>query len=279
MNKSTMAALVLIGLTMGYVKPALAITVFESADTLTPTQALGRFQWLDKCYSGLLLELSDRIFDPIIAIPNDQKIATLRNALLYKNGALRSDANYPTFGNGDHENPQRWFAGISSQSDCYQIPSDYGVSAILVSSTLTQYCSAKSVDSSYEYIQSVQFSDLTSESEPSYYSNFIGQAALIQKHAKYDLTLTPGFVEPGDSYPETFHLFVDWNRDGDFSDPSEASRVGVTSTALTHALTPPSTAVSGLTKMRVTMDYFGGEASACKNIRSGEVEDYLLYIK
>jgi hypothetical protein len=279
MKKLTVLTVFLVGLTMSYAKPAFASNVFESSDSLTPVEALGRFQWLDKCYSGLLLELSDRIFDPTTPIPNDQKIANLRNALLYKNGVLRSDANYPTFGNGDQENPQRWLAGTSSQSDCYQIPSDYGVSAILVTSTLPRYCSANSVDSDYEYIRSVQFSDLTNESEESYYSNFIGQAALIQKHAKYEVTLTPGFTEADESYPETFHLFVDWNRDGDFSDPSEASRVGVSSTALTHILTPPSTAVSGLTKMRVTMDYFGGHASACKNIRSGEVEDYLLYIK
>ncbi|WP_241651561.1 hypothetical protein [Pseudoalteromonas sp. PS5] len=55
-------------------------TLFESRDVLTPQQALGRFQWLEKCYPGLLVEVSDNIFDPTTPIPNEEKIANLKKS-------------------------------------------------------------------------------------------------------------------------------------------------------------------------------------------------------
>jgi hypothetical protein len=256
-----------------------ASSVYESADILTPVEALGRFQWLDKCYRGLLLEVADNIFNVTTPIPNDQKIANLRDALLYRDGVLRSDANYLSFGNADNENPDRWFAGRSASIGCYQIPSDYGVSAILVSNKLANYCDAKANDYEYEYIKSIEFADVTNESSNSAYSNFPGQAAILYKNRQYEMTMTPGFVYPDESYPETWHVFVDWNQDGDFLDSKEGNYAGYSDGALSYDLTPPSAAKTGLTKMRITMDYLGGKRDACKNIGAGEVEDYVLYIK
>ena len=219
------------------------------------------------------------MFDPTAPLSNEQKIANLKNTLLYTNGSLRTDANYLTFGNDDNDNPSGWQAGTSATALCTQIPSDYGVSSVMVSPSTPAYCSAVSRDKGYEYIKAVTLSNLTNSSEATLYSNYVGQAAKVYKNTSYDLTLTPGFVLEGDSYPETWHVFIDWNRDGDFNDASEAHYVGASETAITYNLTPPGGTTAGLTKMRITMDYFGGNQSACTDINSGEIEDYLVYIK
>ena len=264
----------------GFYTPAAfaGSTVFESKDVLTPSQALGRYQWLEKCYSGLLLEVADNIFDPTTPVSNEQKLADLKNVFLYKNGALRNDAKYLTFGDENNANPKRWYGGTSLNDGCNQIPSDYSVSALLVTPSINQYCTTQSRTKDYEYIKEVTFSDLTNSSDAEFYSNFVGQAAKIYKDRDYQLTLTPGFTS-AETYPETWHVYIDWNQDGDFADAGETRNAGVSEQAITLNITPPSGTVSGLTKMRISMDYLGGNTNACKEIDSGEIEDYLIYIK
>ena len=273
---STITVAVLAGV---YTAPShAASTLFESRDILNPTQALGRFQWLEKCYQELVLGVADEILDVTTPRTNGQKIESLKNTLLYKDGVLRSDAKYLTFGDVEHQNPKSWFAGASATDGCVQIPSDYGISGLLITPTTPQYCTAKSRDKEYEYIKEVSFSDLTNTSDGTVYSNFVGQAAKIYHDTDYLLTLTPGFASE-ETFPESWHVFIDWNQDGDFSDLSESHFVGASETSISKTLTPPAGTVKGLTKMRVTMDYFGGNADACAEINSGEIEDYLIYIK
>lgn len=274
---STIAVAVVAGI--GTAPTYATSTLFETKDILTPTEALGRFQWLDKCYQGLLLEVADQMFDPTIPRSNEQKLNSLKNAMLYKNGALRQDATYLTFGNDENQNPSDWRAGTSVGQSCTQIPSDYGVSSVMVSPTTPQYCTIIARDKDYEYIKEVSFANLTNTSQTSNYSNFVGQAAKIYKDTEYELSLTPGFVIEGDSYPESWRVFIDWNGDGDFDDASEKHYVGLSETTIKYNLKAPANAVSGLTKMRVTMDFFGGKQNPCLEINSGEVEDYLVYIK
>lgn len=279
MKKTLLATLTAAVMAGVYIAPSQAAsTLFESNDVLTPTQAEGRFGWLEKCFDGLLLEVHDQMFDPTAPISNEQKLSDLKDVLLYDNGTLRSDAKYLTFGNEDNENPQNWFAKSSATAGCTTIPSDYGVSAVMVTPDLPQYCSAESRDKDYEYIKEVTFSNLTNASEQSFYSNVVGQAAKIYKDTSYVLTLTPGFLD-GDTYNESWRVFIDWNGDGDFSDASENQYIGSSAGTITKNLTPPAGTVTGLTKMRITMDFFGGNSNACSDINSGEIEDYLVYIK
>ena len=90
--------------------------------------------------------------------------------------------------------------------------------------------------------------------------------------------MTPGFPDGG-SYPESWHAFIDWNQDGDFVDANERKYVGSSTSQLDYTLSVPSNAKKGLTKIRITMDYFGGSTNPCADVFSGEVEDYLLYVK
>ncbi|MFC0119822.1 GEVED domain-containing protein [Pseudoalteromonas xiamenensis] len=253
-------------------------TVFESRDILSPSQALGRYQWLEKCYPGLLIEVADNVFDPSNPIPNEEKIANLKKALLYKNGQLRSDARYITFGDEEQMNPKNWFAGKSPTDSCNQIPSDYRISAMMISPAIPTYCPTKSRERDYEHIKKVTFAGLENSSTNTFYSNYVGETARLYRDRSYELTLTPGFATE-ETYPETWHVFIDWNLDGDFKDTGESIFAGVSEQPLTIQVKAPAGAKAGVTKMRVTMDYLGGNNDACKEIDSGEVEDYLLYLK
>ncbi|MCV2885689.1 GEVED domain-containing protein [Aestuariibacter sp. AA17] len=269
----TLSALWVVG-----AQSAVATTIFESKDILTPQQALGRYQWLQTCYPSLLIELADQILDPTIPRSGEQKQEELKQVLLYKNNQLKSDAKYITFGDENGQNPQRWYAGKSPTDSCVSIPSDYAVSALMIASELPQYCAVASREKGYEFIKSVTVSDLANESGATFYSNYVGKAAKVYKDRSYQLALTPGFVN-NEKYPETWHVFVDWNRDGDFSDTDETHFAGVSDSTVNYQLTPPAGTQPGLTKMRITMDYLGGSNDACKEIDSGEVEDYMFYIK
>lgn len=130
----------------------------------------------------------------------------------------------------------------------------------------------------YEFIKSVKFSNIENTSSNTFYSNYIGDTAKIYVDKSYQLTLTPGFSGT-ETYPETWHVFIDWNQDGDFKDAKEILFAGVSEQAMQVEITPPASAKKGMTKMRVTMDYLGGSNDACKEVDSGEVEDYLLYVK
>ncbi|MFC3033640.1 GEVED domain-containing protein [Pseudoalteromonas fenneropenaei] len=253
-------------------------SLYESRDILTSSQALGRYQWLEKCYPGLLIEVADNIFDPTNPIPNEQKIANLKQALLYKDGQLRSDARYLTFGDEEQANPKNWFAGISPKQSCNQIPSDYQISAMMVSNKMPKYCATQSRERDYEYIKNVKLAGLVNTTGNTFYSNYVGQAAKLYRDKSYELTLTPGFSS-AETYPETWHVFVDWNQDGDFNDSGEAQFAGVSEQPISIQLKAPAGSKTGVTKMRITMDYLGGSNDACKEVDSGEVEDYLLYVK
>lgn len=88
--------------------------------------------------------------------------------------------------------------------------------------------------------------------------------------------LTPGFkVVELDEY---WHVFIDWNSDGDFNDAGEAVYSGNSTQPITTNVSIPTSATPGLTRMRITMDAVGGNTNACADIQYGEVEDYSIYI-
>ena len=91
------------------------------------------------------------------------------------------------------------------------------------------------------------------------------------------ITITPLWT--GTVYPEAYAVFVDWNRDGDFTDAGELaySRSATTATPITGSFSVPSGAAAGATRMRVSMKY-NGIPTACESFTYGEVEDYTVVI-
>jgi hypothetical protein len=164
-----------------------------------------------------------------------------------------------------------------------------GYSSIGSSSTLSDnptpadYCSSNGNNSSSEWIQKVVVGSISNTSGSNNgYNDYTSISAQVSKGNNVSLTLTPGFSSSlfgSNSYPEYWRIWVDYNQDGDFDDAGElAFDAGSTSTsAVSGSFTVPANAMSGSTRMRVSMKY-NGASTPCESFSEGEVEDYTLVI-
>ncbi len=147
---------------------------------------------------------------------------------------------------------------------------------ITVSDTPITYCDSTSNDSSYEYISRVQIADLNHTSGQSNYSDFTAQIATASKGSTVNVTLTPTF--PSSTYTEYWRVWIDTNHDGDFDDTGEQVFAATSTSTVSGTLTIPATALTGTTRMRVTMKY-DAAPTPCETFSYGEVEDYTINIQ
>jgi Zn-dependent metalloprotease len=140
----------------------------------------------------------------------------------------------------------------------------------------SNFCAARGMNSSYEYIQSVQFNGVNVVSgNNGGYANHTNQLFTITRGYHYAINLTPG--HPYGNYLEAWRVWIDLNRDGYFSDNelvTEASGIDV----VQGMIYVPHTASAGQTRMRVSMSYYNYPATACTSFEWGEVEDFTLNI-
>ncbi len=148
----------------------------------------------------------------------------------------------------------------------------------------------------YEYCQSygnmswatsvtlIDFSDLNNPSgKPAAYTSYVDlDTAHIYPGEDYELTMN---MNTDGAYTIHGAAWIDWNRDGDFTDPGEAYDLGTTydspdgiSTLSPLTITVPLDAHIGKTTMRVAAKY-GTDPSPCETGYDGEVEDYTIFVK
>jgi PKD repeat protein len=121
----------------------------------------------------------------------------------------------------------------------------------------------------------VDVGDLSNSSGPTSYSDYTDQVLVLSPGETYPVTITPGF--DGGPWDEYFKIWVDYNRDGDFEDDGEQVFYEVAQDTVTGEFTVPMSALSGVSRMRVTMKY-NSEPAPCETFEYGEVEDYGVYI-
>ncbi len=136
----------------------------------------------------------------------------------------------------------------------------------------TDYCSSQGDSQQYEWISKVQVGSFTNTSNQSHYSDYTLKNISLTPGQAVSLRLTPGFASY--SYPEYWKVWIDYNKDGDFSDPGENVFSGSASASVSGSFTVPSSA-SGSTRMRVSMQY-KAYPPACGPFKYGEVEDYTV---
>ncbi len=168
---------------------------------------------------------------------------------------------------------------VEVRSNCEGENSDW--SSTETFTTLTDqptYCSSQGNNSSYEYIQSVVVGTFTNNSgNNGGYEDFTTSVINITKEEATAFTLTPGFGSS--TYNETWKLFADLNKDGDFTDAGETLYTSSnTSSAVSGSITIPASAINGTTRLRVSMKY-NAAPTACETFSYGEVEDYTINIQ
>jgi len=140
------------------------------------------------------------------------------------------------------------------------------------------YCSSASTNVNDEYIGRVQLNTIDNTSGGQFYSDFTNISTALTKDTQYTITITPTWT--GTTYSEGYSVWIDYNRDGDFSDAGEQvwSQAATTATPVSGSFTIPSSAVENSTRMRVSMKY-NGIPTECETFTYGEVEDYTVIIE
>ena len=140
------------------------------------------------------------------------------------------------------------------------------------------YCASASTNINDEYIGRVQLNTIDNASGGQFYTDFTGVSTTLTKDTQYTITVTPTWT--GTIYNEGYSVWIDYNRDGDFTDAGEQvwTQSATKSTPVSGNFTVPSSAVENSTTMRVSMKY-NGVPTSCETFTYGEVEDYTIIIE
>ncbi|RPI73838.1 MAG: hypothetical protein EHM45_20155, partial [Desulfobacteraceae bacterium] len=142
------------------------------------------------------------------------------------------------------------------------------------SAPLPQYCATKGKNASYEWIEQIQVNSVSKKTgRNNGYADFTGDPIPLNAGLN-SIVLTPGFSSG--SYLEYWKIWVDMNHNYAFEE-NEVVFSGNSQGGLNGNFTIPSIALSGNTRMRITMKY-AGAPSACEIFSYGEVEDYTVQI-
>ncbi|TYA94738.1 choice-of-anchor D domain-containing protein [Seonamhaeicola marinus] len=150
--------------------------------------------------------------------------------------------------------------------------------------TSASYCASNGDDTSGEYINRVQLNTLDNTPAGSGagttstgYSDFTALSTDLTINSNYTITVSPFWSST--NWSEAYSVWIDYNQDGDFTDSGEQvwSLSATSSPSVSGSFTIPATALTGSTRMRVSMRY-NTIPSSCGNFDFGEVEDYTVNI-
>jgi hypothetical protein len=138
------------------------------------------------------------------------------------------------------------------------------------------YCGSEGSNSSFEWIQRLQFGSINNNSgNDGGYGDYTNLSTALTPGGSVSVTLVPGFSSS--TYTEYWRLWVDYNRDGDFTDAGEQIGQGSGTGTLSGTLSVSSNATPGTTRLRVAMKY-DAYSTPCETFSYGEVEDYTVTI-
>ncbi len=149
--------------------------------------------------------------------------------------------------------------------------------ATITTTDEVEYCTSSGSNTNDEKIGRVQLNTIDNTSTGAAgYEDFTSISTTLERGKTYEIKITPKWTST--SYNEAYAVFIDWNADGDFSDPGELafSNPASKTTPVVGNITVPSTAVINKnTRMRVSMK-FNTIPTACESFTYGQVEDYTL---
>jgi hypothetical protein len=166
------------------------------------------------------------------------------------------------------------------RSKCTSTTSSWSASVTFTTlNTGLNYCVSKGNNAAEEYISRVQLGTINNASGGNNgYGNFTSLSTDLEKGSTYTLTVTPTWT--GSVYSEGYAAWIDFNQDGDFDDSGEQvwTRAASQTTPVSSSIAIPATAVTGPTRIRISMKY-NAIPTSCEMFSYGEVEDYTVNIK
>ncbi len=216
--------------------------------------------WIDFNQDGVFDDYSERVFkgkgyytkSGYIYIPNSAATGATRMRVSMRYG---------------------YYAGTCGTFDYGEVE-DYTIH--ITGSQTGGYCSSKGNSTYYEHIASVEFGTINNTSgNNGGYGDYTGMTTDVLPGQSYSLDMNPGFSQQ--PYVERWKVWIDWNQDGDFNDEGERVYKGYGCGSQSGTVTVPTDAVTGNTRMRVSMKYGRGLRS-CGTFGYGEVEDYTVHV-
>jgi bacillolysin len=140
------------------------------------------------------------------------------------------------------------------------------------------YCTSASTNTNDERIGKVVFGTINNTSTGTAgYENFTAQSTNVAKGTAYTVTITPTWT--GTVYSEGYGVWIDYNQNGLFTDAGELvfSQAATKTTPISGSFTIPTTAISGATRMRISMRY-NAIPTSCGSFTYGQVEDYTINV-
>jgi len=159
---------------------------------------------------------------------------------------------------------------VSSQSNTVQVTTP---------SNGLNYCASKGSSVDDEWINKVAIGSIDNTSGANAgYADFTSHSTVLNKNNSATITITPAWG--GSQYDEGYSVWIDYNQDGDFGDAGEQvfTKAKSQTTPVVGTFTVSSSALTGTTRMRVSMKY-NGIPTECETFDYGEVEDYTVDIQ
>jgi subtilisin family serine protease len=138
------------------------------------------------------------------------------------------------------------------------------------------YCASQGNNATFEWIANFTMGAFSNSSGSAGYTDFTALTVNAAQGSAYSVSISPGFSSS--TYNEYYKIWIDFNQDMDFDDPGEeVFSAGPSTTTVNGTVTIPTSALTGNTRMRVSMKYNAFQ-TPCEIFAYGEVEDYTINI-
>ncbi|MFV8323503.1 endonuclease [Flavobacterium sp. LS2R12] len=152
------------------------------------------------------------------------------------------------------------------------------VNATTAAGTSITYCASQGNSTADEKIGKVVFGAINNTSTGTAgYENFTALTTNVTSGTANTITITPSWTTT--AFSEGYAVWIDYNKNGLFTDAGELawSKATSTTTPATGTITILASATLGTTRMRVSMKY-NAIPTSCEAIPYGQVEDYTVNI-
>ncbi|MFE3871054.1 endonuclease [Flavobacterium sp. ZS1P70] len=197
---------------------------------------------------------------------------------VYQGATLKATATGTTYSVTGLTAATAYTFSIKAKDAAGNISASSNVVSVTTSAAATTYCASSGNSTADEKISKVVFGTINNSSVGTVgYENFASLTANTARGTAYTITITP--IWTSTVYSEGYAVWIDYNQNGLFTDAGELvwSKAASTTTPVSGAITIPTTATLGTTRMRVSLKY-NAIPTACEAIPYGQVEDYSVTI-